>query len=202
MADTPRMDAMVLEVTFDPSTGVLKLKDFEQKVEQTAKKSASSLDMLKKSFEGVGGVLGALGVGYSLQQFVGFLTTSVTEAANAERNVAKFTQAVRAAGGDVKATTDRATAFAQALSETTLYTDDAILSSQKLLYAIGGLRGEGLERATKAAADFASLLSGEGEQMSIEQAASLLAKAAAAGTGRSPSFPSAPADDGCARRGC
>lgn len=182
MPNTPRMEAMVLEVTFDPTTGVLKLKDFENKVEQTATKSKAALSGIGEGARTLTAALGTIGIGVGLYQLGSFLADSYREFANAQQGAVRFASAVKAAGGDIGATTRRAEEFAKQLAQITVFDDDAILASEKLLYAIGGLRGEGLERATKAAADLASMLSGDGEQMSIGQAAQLLAKAAAGST--------------------
>lgn len=106
-----------------------------------------------------------------------FMADSVKEFAAAEQQVTKFQQAIRSLTPDVVGATRRATEFATALSRKSLFTDDAVLGAEQLLASIGRLTGDGLERATKAAADLST-----GLGIDLESAARMLAKAAQGST--------------------
>jgi len=101
-----------------------------------------------------------------------FLIDSVRAAERAEEAEVKLANAARNAGlaaGTVLGLQERAAA----LQRLTGVDDEAIQSAQALLVTLGRLSGEGLDRATRAALDFADKAGG------VEAAANAIARAAA-----------------------
>jgi len=102
---------------------------------------------------------------------------SIDAALEAEKATAGLAAALRAQGGDALQSLPALKAHAEALSRVSLADDEAIQGAQKLLVSIGGLRGRGLDDATKAALDLAA-----GLGIDLEQAATMIAKAAQGST--------------------
>lgn len=103
----------------------------------------------------------------------GLFDTALAEAKDAENSLNSLQAAFRAAGLPVQEATSRFADFASALQQVTTVGDDAIISNAGVLVSIGKLRGEGLERATKAALDLSA-----GLNMELGSAFELVAKAA------------------------
>jgi len=134
----------------------------------------------------VSGQLGGLGMGFgaataaigvfvaAAAATVAMLRPLVQAAADQEEADIRLAAALRTVGADVEATLPVLRDYAGALQTQTAYSDEAIQSGMALLVSIGRLRGEGLERATKAALDLAA-----GTQTELEPAFRALAKAAA-----------------------
>ena len=133
---------------------------------------------------GLKGALGALGavaavvgvqqIGRALVQGLG---KAIEEAAKAEAVDVRLAQAIRNSGQSVDEVLPKLKAQASALQDVTGVGDETIKSGQALLVGLGRLRGEGLERATKATLDF-SVATG----MDLDAAFKLVAKAAAGQT--------------------
>jgi len=85
----------------------------------------------------------------------------------------KLAAALRSTGMATQENYRHLTQYASGLQKVTKFGDEATLQAQALLMQLGNLRGEGLDKATMASADFASALG-----MTIEQAAMLVAKGA------------------------
>lgn len=79
--------------------------------------------------------------------------------------------AFKSQGEAAETSTRKALAFADSLSRITRFSDEQIAGAQALLATLRGLSGEGLERATRAAADLAETM-----EIDIRSAARLLAK--------------------------
>lgn len=126
----------------------------------------------------LGTVSAALGAGTAITAF-GYalargLQASIEAAAEAEEVQARLAQAIKQSGQSVEDTLPAVSDMASALQDWSGESDEAIKSGQALLIALGKLRGEGLERASKAALDFAA-----GTGRDLNQAFLLIARAAA-----------------------
>jgi len=127
---------------------------------------------------GLGAATAALGVfAAAAAATVAMLGQVVHAAAEQQEADIRLAAALRSVGEDADAAVPRLRDYASRLQATTAYSDDAIQSGMALLVSIGRLRGEGLERATKAALDLAA-----GTQQELEPAFRALAKAAAGNT--------------------
>jgi hypothetical protein len=97
----------------------------------------------------------------------------ISEASAAEDALNSFNSALRVAGNFSQAASERFQEYAQSLQRVTTASDDAIIQGGALLVSLGRLRGEGLEKATKAALDLSA-----GLNMDLNSAFDLMAKAA------------------------
>lgn len=149
------------------------------------------LDSLKTNAEKQGKELGgtiAKGVVVGLAAFeigkAGFkaisegLSDAVSEAIQAEKALNLFNQSLANSGNFTQDASNKFQEFAKGLQQVTQFSDDLIISNASILASLGGLSGEGLERATKAALDFAST-----GRVSLEGAFDAIAKAANGNTG-------------------
>ena len=87
---------------------------------------------------------------------VSVIEHSINAAADAERVQAQFQRGLRNAGITTQAAIGSADDYATSLSYVTNAEDDAIKTGMTLLASLGRVRGEGLERASKAALDLSA----------------------------------------------
>lgn len=149
------------------------------------------LDSLKNNAEKQGKELGgniAKGVVIGLAAFeigkAGFkaignaLSEAIAESVQAEKALNLFNQSLANAGNFSEGASLKFQKFAESLQKTTGISDDLIISNASILASLGRLSGEGLERATQAAVDFAAT-----GRVSLEGAFDAIAKAANGNTG-------------------
>jgi hypothetical protein len=105
------------------------------------------------------------------------ITSTISAAAQAEVAEQKLAFALRSVGDASAATLKQTIALSAALEAQSTFSDDAIQEAQALLAVLGRLSGEGLDRATRAAMDLATVLS-----VDLSTAATLMAKAAQGNT--------------------
>jgi hypothetical protein len=140
-----------------------------------------TVDRASAGMQSIGRTLGGLAAAYvsfqSVQRILQATIDQIGAAARAaseqEQADIKLANALRSVGESSKAAFAALTAQASALQRTTLYTDDQVQSAQTLLASLGRLTGQGLEKATEAAADLAA-----GLGIDLESAAQMIAKAA------------------------
>ncbi len=110
---------------------------------------------------------------------IGAFVSKEAISAAVEQQSATFAlnSAMALAGTYTKAASDSFQNFAASLQNTTGAADEVIIQGGALLVTLGRLKGEGLERATKASLDLAAGLAGQG--MTPETAFNLVSKAAA-----------------------
>lgn len=148
---------------------VLKAKDEASKVFD--KITTNSLPNLAKS-------VAAAAAGFvTFQAAAGFLRKAFDEALKSEQAAKQLATAIRAQGQSVDAMLPRLQKYAEALAKVSTATDEEIQAVQQTLISVGGLAGETLDRATKAALDFAA-----GTGRSLPEAAEAIAKAAQGST--------------------
>lgn len=116
----------------------------------------------------------ALGASFvSINAGVDVLRDSIRAALESEKATAALTAALKSQGLSVSQNLPHLTQYAGSLSRVTAADDEAIQGAQKLLISIGGLTGNGLDRATKAALDLSA-----GLGIDLNDAAEKIAKAA------------------------
>lgn len=101
------------------------------------------------------------------------LKKMIEEASEAESALAGFNAALASAGNFSDEASAHFQNYAAHLQSITTVSDDLIIKNAALLASIGKLKGEGLDRATKAAIDFAA-----GAKIDVETAFRLMSKAA------------------------
>lgn len=126
-----------------------------------------TLPALVKQFGGM--VAGFASAGAAIT----FVTDSFREFAESEKVTRKLEGALRDAGLTVQLHTAHLDKMATALARVSLADDEAIKRAQTLLISLGGLAGNGLDRATEAALDLSAALG-----IDLQQAAEMIAKAA------------------------
>jgi len=132
----------------------------------------------RSGLQALGGVAAAVGVYQFGRLFKAGLEAAVAASAQQERAETKLAVALANTGQSIRGTLPGLKAYASELQRATGIGDELILENQAILVSIGKLRGEGLERATKAALD----LSASG--VDLKTAFELVGKAAAGETGR------------------
>ncbi len=159
----------------------LDLKQFMTALKQAEKAGKDAGD---KTGEGFGGglekVVGGL---FSIKTLIAGLGASliaafsvkeiVGEAIEAENAMHKLRASFSIAGVDAASASEGFRKFAENLQKTTGFSDDAIIKNASLLVSIGKLTGEGLERATVAAANLSA-----GLGISLDDAMEKVARAA------------------------
>lgn len=148
--------------------------DVEDKASKKLKKigntGSKALGSLKKFIGPLIGIAGFAGFAIALKK--------ATDAAKIQEDAEnKLSLALRNVGVDINKTLPELKAFASGLQETTKFGDETILEMQSLLVSLGGLKGKGLEDATKATLDLSSALG-----IDLKAAALLMGKAAAGET--------------------
>lgn len=105
------------------------------------------------------------------------LKAMIHEATDAENAMHGLRTAFRITGQDVPVAASHFAQYAEHLQKITTVSDDAIIKNAQLLVSIGRLRGEGLDRATKAALDLSA-----GMGIPLETAFDRVSRAAAGNT--------------------
>ena len=138
--------------------------------EKIGNKTREFSNTLKSAaFVGAATVLsGIAAVGMTL---AGAFVRLSTKAMEAEAQTKKLNSALVQTGLYTAEAMKSAEDYATALSKVTVYDDDAIKGAESLLIRMARLKGEGLEKATQAAADFAAVAG-----IDLNQAAMLLGK--------------------------
>jgi hypothetical protein len=144
----------------DPS----KTKELNKEINKT-KESISKLSGEAKSSKSIfSQFTGAAVAGLAaVAGVVSFLESSYMEFAKAQKEGVLLNQAFAQSMGAKEASqaTTAFNEFATAMSEVTVYEDDAIIAAGRLMEAITGVSEQGLEKATMAAMDFASATGGD-----------------------------------------
>jgi len=132
------------------------IKKTGEEIEKLTGKTKESSSIFSKFTTGaIAGIAAVAGT-------VNFLASSYMEFAKAQKEGVLLNQAFAQNMG-AKEASEATTAFndfASAISEVTVYEDDAIIAAGRLMEAITGVSEQGLERATMAAMDFASATGG------------------------------------------
>lgn len=115
----------------------------------------------------------ATAIGGTLVAALG-IREAVHEAIAAEKALNLLNQSLANSGKFSKAASEQFVEFAKGLQAVTSFSDDVIISNASILASLGNLSGQGLERATKAALDFAAT-----GRIGLEGAFDAIAKAAA-----------------------
>jgi hypothetical protein len=87
-----------------------------------------------------------------------FFESAIKGASESEQSIKNLNIALSSAGLNVGETSKRFQDFANTLQKTTVYSDDAVLSSVSLLASLTNLDEQGIKKATEAAADLATTL--------------------------------------------
>lgn len=150
------------------------LGDAGKKVDETGEKideMGGKTSNLGDSFSELAGTLASA---FSFSKFIGFLKDSVVAADEQAMANARLSNALRTVGDTSEETFGTLSRYATQMQKTTLFTDDAVASTQAILVSIGRLTDTGvIDRATKATADYAAA-----NNMDIVSAADAVAKAA------------------------
>lgn len=125
----------------------------------------------------VGALAAAVGAVQIGRMLVGGIEEAVAAASEAEEVEQRLAKAIQNSGQSVTDVLPKLLGQASALQTVTGRNDEAIKSGQSLLISLGKLRGEGLERATKAALD---LSAGTGKDLA--ESFQVVAKASAGNT--------------------
>lgn len=99
----------------------------------------------------------------------------IEEAIQTQDALNQFSGALAATGNFSEAAQEHFKSYAESLQRITTVADDVIIKNAALLVSVGRLRGEGLDKATKAALD---LSAGLGGRLGVEDSFNLVAKAA------------------------
>ena len=142
------------------SKGVNELSNSSKKVENA---SMSFGKLSAAAFGVVGSVAAAY---YSFKEFIG-------AAIEAEESVSRMEVALKQTGVYSEKTSKQFQDLASKIQETTIYTDDQVLSTAGLLQTIGQFTDDGLKKATEATIALASAM-----KIDLETAATLVGKAA------------------------
>jgi hypothetical protein len=156
-------------------TGFLSLEKQAKKTgDQFTNELGGAAGAISSKIKGIGVALAAA---FTVTKLVGFLKESAKEAANAERATNQLSVALANIGAYSVGAAESFQRFADGLQRTTGVSDDLIKQNAALLVSIGGLSGQGLERATKAALNLA-----QGLQIDVATAFDLVSKAAIGNT--------------------
>lgn len=115
---------------------------------------ASALSSLASSYFGTAALIGAATTaGY---KFLAFLSSSIEEAAEAERIQAQIEAAIRSTGGAAGFTADQLSDMADELSSATTFDDDSILKMQSVLLTFTKIKGDNFRAASEAVLDLST----------------------------------------------
>lgn len=153
-------DSIVVKLLADTSGALAEINQF-------GKAASSTL----KTLSGViGGVFAAGAIGE-------FAKKSIDAFGELERATNQLKSALEANGKATDANIKKSLEFADAMEKVTRFGDDAIISAEQLLASLTGLSGDGLNRATLAAADLATATGKD-----LNEAINIVAKAAGGNT--------------------
>lgn len=167
MADTIKIDLQILDGAAKNAMANFinqgtKADSTFSKLKQTGQSTFADIALSISKTSGVydifAGNLAANLVGKAFDVITGSIGNLISEAAGSEQAIKNLNVALQNAGQfTVKASNDLQS-FAGALQATTIYSDEAILSSATLLLNLTSLSKDGVQKATRAAADLAATL--------------------------------------------
>lgn len=184
MSDNPQL---VIEIALDDGTvkkGIAKLPEhFEPAGKKSGEKYAEGIigafskktDEIKKilTHPAVLALEGLYVVKETMEKVVETFKEGINEASQEFDAMNELNFSLAQNGNFSKAASESLSNFATSLQKTTRFSDDAVLSGMALLETLGGLKEQGLKRATIAATDMASAL-----HMDLISAMTLVGKAA------------------------
>jgi len=135
---------LIYRITGDNSDLKKVLKDSEGKISGFG-------GVMKGVGKNIAGIFGALGVGFALKDMI-------TKAAEAEKNMAKLNQVIKATGGAAGVTSEYAQELANSLSSMSEYADDDILAAETLLLKFKNIGKDVFPDATQAVLDLSAAM--------------------------------------------
>lgn len=154
----------------------VKNNQLSKALDESAKKSSDLGSALSGALSVFGGNLITKGFDIligSINDLINVAGESIDAAAGQEVATNNLNNALARSGNLTKQATAELASFASILQATSVYEDDAVLSSAALLQSLTKLNVQGLQSGVKAAADFATVLG-----IDLETATRLVAKAA------------------------
>lgn len=148
------MDVATLGIKVDASGAITVLDQFGNKVEATAKKT----DTFGKSMAKLGTVIGLGVIGRKF----------INETIQAQHSMAQLEAGVRSTGGAAGFSATQLSDMAAKMQQLTAYSDDAVMSAQKILLTFTQIRGDNFERATQSVADLATRMGTDLTSASIQ----------------------------------
>jgi hypothetical protein len=156
-------DKLIIQIELDDGTikkGFLNIQNNAERAGDNIKKSfddsvgpkglSGSLGKISTGLLAIGAV--AVGAGLALKKA---FSAGIDEAIQAENAINRLSSALAIQGNFSKEAVTNFQKYADTLSTLTGIDDDLIVSNAGLLASLGGLSGQGLEKATKAALDLA-----------------------------------------------
>jgi hypothetical protein len=155
----------------DVPANLQQLADATKKAgDETESLSVSVTDMVK-AYVTAEAILGVVKAAFSA--LTGAVTASIASASEAEQADRALLAALEAQGTAVPSVVDAYQGYAAALQQTTIYSDDTVTSTQRLLAQIGGVMPRDMEKATIAVTNLAAATGKD-----LNDAALMVAKAA------------------------
>lgn len=133
---------------------LIKARDEASGILGGVEKSAGGLS----SALGTGLKVAAAGAGIGIAGLGAFLVKSIGEAAEAQKVTAQLEAVLKSTGGVAGVTKDEILEMADALAETTTFSDDAIVSMQNVLLTFTKIKGPTVRGATQAVLDMSTAL--------------------------------------------
>ena len=175
MAEKEQLQIQIVLDDGQVKTGFI---DLEKQSKKTAKNMESGFG---SAFDSLGVSVKALGVAlagaFAVNKIANYLRDSAKSAIEAESALNQFSASLRQIGQLTQENVSNFEKFAGMLQKTTGVSDDLIISNASVLASLGGLSGQGLERATQASLDLAQAL-----QIDVGSAFDLVAKASTGNT--------------------
>ena len=142
-----------LLVRIDATTEQLRreMKKADDVVAGSSTKINRSIDAIKKSFSGLGLIIGAAGIGLAFRKII-------SATAEQERVTAQLNAALLSTGGAAGKTAGELTATAASLQKVTRFGDEAIIGMQSLLLTFKDIKGDNFDRTTKAVLDMSTAM--------------------------------------------
>jgi hypothetical protein len=170
-------DKIVIAIEFDDGTVKQGFLNIESQASKSSKKIQDSLGGVDKSLgSGTKAALAFVGAfaGFAaVSKAINFFKDSIREAAAEQDAIQKLNTALALTGKFSEQASQSIQGFANALQNTTKFSNDSTLEVASLIQNLGRLDTDGLQRATKAALDLSSALG-----IDVNSAATLVGKAA------------------------
>lgn len=171
-------DELKLKIVLDDGSVKEGFISVEKKAKDSAKNIEGNFDQVTGQISSkIKGLGIALAAAFSVGKVVSFLKESAQAASEAERATNALSAALAQIGKFSKESVESFSAFAGQLQAQTGIEDDLIKQNAALLVSLGGLSGQGLERATQASLNLAQAL-----QIDVGTAFDLVAKASTGNT--------------------
>lgn len=153
----------------------------QKAIESMNANSQKPLSMFQQSFATLAGVVGGnlLTGAFNMlkdaakELFQVFVVDGVKAAIEEENAINRLNNALQLSGQYSEGASRDMLKFAAEMQKTTVFSDDAIINNAALIQSLGRLSTDGLQRATRAAADLAALL-----HIDLTQASQMVGKAA------------------------